>query len=66
MNTRFIVTEKSWFGGGADITPTYKDSEESKNIAKLFHENLKTICDDYKPNAYEKYKKWCDEYFLTS
>ena len=47
MNTRFIVTEKSWFGGGADITPTNKKSEKSKKIAKFFHKNLKKICDKY-------------------
>ncbi|MEL0125236.1 MAG: oxygen-dependent coproporphyrinogen oxidase [Alphaproteobacteria bacterium] len=63
MNTRFIVTEKSWFGGGADITPTNKKSEKSKKIAKFFHKNLKKICDKYEPKAYDRYKKWCDEYF---
>jgi coproporphyrinogen III oxidase len=63
MNTRFIVTEQCWFGGGADITPTNKESEESKKIANFFHNNLKKICDDYEPSAYDKYKKWCDEYF---
>ena len=63
MNTRFIVTEKEWFGGGTDITPTYKDSQESKKISTFFHKNLKFICDKYKPSAYVEYKKWCDEYF---
>ncbi len=63
MNTRFIVTEKAWFGGGADITPTYKNSKDSREIANFFHEKLKFVCDNYKPSAYKKYKRWCDEYF---
>lgn len=63
MNTRFIVTEKSWFGGGADITPTYKNSIESKRLAKLFHKSLKTTCDSYKNGCYKKFSKWCDKYF---
>jgi coproporphyrinogen III oxidase len=25
FNTRFIVTSKSWFGGGMDMTPCIKD-----------------------------------------
>ena len=41
MNTRFIVTQKSWFGGGIDITPTDKNSKESKKIANFFHAELK-------------------------
>ena len=36
FNTRHIVTSKSWFGGGTDITPTMPDK---KNI-NLFHTSL--------------------------
>ena len=65
MNTRFIVTQKSWFGGGIDITPTDKNSKESKKIANFFfHAELKKTCDIYKIGCYERYKKWCDEYFF--
>ena len=63
MNTRFIVTQKQWFGGGADITPTYKNTKQSKDLAKIFHKNLKNACDNYKKGCYKKFKKWCDEYF---
>ena len=40
MNTRYIVTQKSWFGGGIDITPSDKNSVESKKIANYFHGEL--------------------------
>ena len=64
MNTRFIITSKHWFGGGADLTPTYKDTLQSKEVAKLFHNYLKKTCNEYKQGSYTKYKKWCDEYFF--
>ena len=64
MNTRFIVTNNAWFGGGADITPCDKKSVNSIKQADLFHKNFKIICDEYKKGAYLKYKKWCDEYFF--
>lgn len=60
MNTRYIVTRKAWFGGGADLTPIYPDPE----AADTFHGVLKQACDAYEPTAYAKYKAWCDEYFL--
>ena len=60
FNTRHIITSKSWFGGGTDITPTIKDI---KNV-RLFHNYLKNTCNNYQKNSYPKFKKWCDEYFF--
>jgi len=59
MNTRHIVTKKAWFGGGADLTPIYPDEP----AAAEFHAALRRACDGYDPEAYGKFKKWCDEYF---
>lgn len=59
MNTRHIVTSKSWFGGGADLTPTFPIDEDTKD----FHQAMRNACDAYNPDAYAKYKLWCDEYF---
>ena len=63
MNTRHIVTKNSWFGGGMDITPTDLKSKESEKLAEYFHKNIKKICEENKKGSYEKFKKWCDEYF---
>lgn len=63
MNTRHIVTTKGWFGGGADITPMFTDSAEAKEDAADFHAALKKACDDFDPDYYPRFKKWCDEYF---
>ena len=62
MNTRFIVTGKSWFGGGADLTPMYPDDEDTKD----FHHELKKACDKHDDSYYPKFKKWADEYFFLS
>lgn len=60
MNTRFICTSKSWFGGGADLNPMYPVQEDTD----AFHAALKAACDAHNPDYYEKYKAWCDEYFM--
>lgn len=59
FNTRHIVTTKSWFGGGADLTPIYPDPA----AAEQFHASLAVACDSYDPQCYARYKAWCDEYF---
>ncbi len=59
FNTRFIVTSKSWFGGGMDATPSYKDKKEKL----LIHKKLKNLCKKNNKN-YKHYKRWCDEYFF--
>ena len=40
FNTRFIATEKSWFGGGCDLTPAVPENEETKS----FHTGLENLC----------------------
>ena len=59
FNTRFICTQKNWFGGGMDVTPCLVDNKEKK----YFHNELKKTCNFYDKKYYAKYKKWCDEYF---
>ena len=59
FNTRYICTTKQWIGGGIDITPSKKDDHEKKN----FHNTLRIMCNQHNKNYYNKYKKWCDEYF---
>ena len=60
MNTRHIVTSKSWFGGGADLTPMYPVEQDTAD----FHAAFKGACDRFDPDYYPKFKKWCDEYFF--
>ena len=59
MNTRHIVTRKSWFGGGADLTPIYPDEE----AAAEFHAALAGRLRRLRPGMPRRFKAWCDEYF---
>jgi coproporphyrinogen III oxidase len=65
MNTRYVVTTKSWFGGGADLTPMLearRRHDDPDTIA--FHAAMKAACDAHARVApYDKFKTWCDEYF---
>lgn len=60
MNTRMIVTSKSWFGGGADLTPMFEDAQDTKT----FHDSFKKCCDRHDPAYYPEFKEWCDRYFF--
>jgi len=65
MNTRFIATTKSWFGGGGDLTPLlgYQRQQDFPDAID-FHAAYQRACDAHDPTWHAKYKAWCDEYFF--
>jgi len=60
MNTRRIETGKSWFGGGSDLNSIIPIEQDTRD----FHARLKQACDTLAPDAYERFKKWADDYFF--
>jgi len=64
-NVRFFIATKDgaepiwWFGGGFDLTPYYGFDEDVIH----WHKTAKQACDDIDPDYYQRFKKWCDEYF---
>jgi coproporphyrinogen III oxidase len=60
MNTRFLVTTKRWFGGGADLNPPIPYAEDTEH----FHSVLRAACMPFGPDVYERYAKWAEDYFF--
>ena len=65
MNTRMVVTNKWWFGGGADLTPVLERRRKEDDADSLaFHAAMYGACAAHEPVAdYAHFRKWCDEYF---
>ena len=59
MNTRYLRTAKSWFGGGADLNPPLPRNDDTGE----FHAVLKAACDAHDPDYYPRFKAWADDYF---
>jgi coproporphyrinogen III oxidase len=65
FNTRHILTQKSWFGGGGDLTPLLEAQRRRDHPhAEAFHAAFRRACDAHDASYYERFSKWCDEYFL--
>ena len=60
MNTRFLVTAKRWFGGGADLNPPIPYEEDTAD----FHARLRAACAAHDQTFYDRFSKWADEYFF--
>jgi coproporphyrinogen III oxidase len=65
LNVRcFVATQPDaapvwWFGGGFDLTPYYGFDEDARH----WHVTARDACAAYGPDAYPRFKRWCDEYF---
>ncbi|KAF9261380.1 coproporphyrinogen III oxidase [Marasmius fiardii PR-910] len=52
-----------WFGGGADLTPSYLYEEDAIH----FHQTHKTACEQgNSPLLFPAFKQWCDQYFTIT
>ncbi len=60
MNTRFLRTTRSWFGGGADLNPPIPFAEDTAD----FHARLRAACAAHDQTYYGRFSKWAEEYFF--
>lgn len=59
-NVRVIQKgDRTWVGGGADLTPYYPKEADCVH----FHTTFKEVCDEFDPFWYPRFKNWCDRYF---
>lgn len=61
MNVRYFEMDNGtyWFGGGIDLTPHYLIPK----LAQSFHQDIKTLYDQFHPEFYPRFKKGADDYF---
>ncbi len=66
MNVRFFEARMDgaesvwWFGGGFDLTPFYPFDEDVRH----WHKVARGVCVPFGEGVYDRYKKWCDDYFF--
>lgn len=64
-NFRFFTADAEgrapvwWFGGGFDLTPFYPVHADVLH----WHREARDLCKPFGDTVYERYKRWCDEYF---